>query len=202
MYTMLKRRFYEKHSAVSQAVESLLLFPDDIQRIIAKGFSTIAERDCQAAEIMKEFKSLGTDKVLALYKSKTKKRKYDQNPITHQAMNYLMIMSDESQIFMAGKIMELVGFMQDYLKLCKRHAVTPQRESVETISNTYVMRGATEAKIFLKKLDAEIHLQLAESPPVPKAATSSFPPVPAVGEVLDEIAIETSGQKIRKNTGT
>jgi hypothetical protein len=157
---MANRRFYEKHPTVKTAVESLLLFPEDIQRIIAKSFSRIAERDCNAMELLKEFRTLGSERVLALYKSKKKQRKYDQNPAVHEAMNYMLVMNEDSRLFLASKVIELVGFMQNYLKLCKQYETAPSMETLETISSSYVERGPEQTAAFLRYLDSEFKTRL------------------------------------------
>jgi len=86
---MNKYRFYDQEPSVSQAVELLLVLPQEMQSIIADGISLIAEQEFRANELMKELKSLGTEKVLAVYKSKQKKRAYDKNHAVHRAINYL-----------------------------------------------------------------------------------------------------------------
>jgi predicted transcriptional regulator len=55
---MSRQRFYERDPSLKQAVETMLLFPGDIQEIIAAGFSEIAQRDYQLKEILDNLKSL------------------------------------------------------------------------------------------------------------------------------------------------
>ncbi len=160
---MRELRFYEKDPTVKRAVEALFLFPPDIQRVLASGFTLIAERDFKMQEVENGGKNLGVDKVMSLHKSKQKKRPYDNCPITHQALNDLMMMTPESRVFLATKIIELMGFMQEYLKLCKNHDVWPDAEIVQEISDTYHYKGAAEARVFITVLSREFKKRLLEA---------------------------------------
>jgi hypothetical protein len=191
---MTQRRFYEEDPTVKKAVDSLFLFPEDIQRVIAKGFSLIAERDCNAQERLKEFKTLGSEKVLALYKSKKKMRKYDKNPVVHEAMNYMLIMDTGSRNFLASKVIELVGFMQDYLKLCKTYSSAPDIKTIENISETYVEKGLTEAKSFISKLETEFKRALSgELPRKPEQVTA----VSLTTTGKEDIQSEAAGMRVK-----
>lgn len=189
------RRFYEEHPTVRKAVESLFLFPDDIQRIIAKGFSIIAERDCNAVELLKEFRTLGTERVLSLYKSKKKQRKYDKNPVVHDAMNYMLVMNEKSRVFLASKVIDLVGFMQDYLHVCKTHSTAPQIETVETIATTYIEHGPEQAKAFIKQLDAEFKKRLLGNPDAPDEVSNGK--TPSVKSVIEGIQSGNTGMRVK-----
>jgi hypothetical protein len=190
---MSNRRFYEDHPTVKTAVESLFLFPDDIQRIIARGFSIIAERDCNALELLKEFRTLGSERVLALYKSKKKQRKYDQNPIVHEAMNYMLVMNEKSRVFLASKVIELVGFMQTYLKLCKQYATAPETEAIEAISHTYVEHGPEKAKAFLSQLDSEFKKRLLGASSSSETSSKN----PSVKSVIEGIQTGNAGMRVK-----
>jgi hypothetical protein len=194
---MSQQRFYEKTPIVKQAVDAMFLFPGDIQGVIARGFSLIAEKDCKAKEMMDNLKTLGTDKVLAMYKSKQKKRHYDQNPDTHQAMNYLMIMNPESQVFIASKVIEMMGFMQEYLQLCKTYAQSPERESIHAISDTYVHQGPKEARVFLSSLNTEFRnrllgLQPASNPPITHPLENKAPLASVASAAAGTTSIRTT----------
>lgn len=192
---MSNRRFYEGNPTVKLAVDSLFLFPDEIQRIIAKGFSTIAERDCNALELLKEFRMLGSDRVLALYKSKRKQRKYDNNPTVHGAMNYLLVMNEKSRVFLATKVIELVGFMQDYLKICKSHSYSPQIQTVEKISDVYIEHGPDAAHAFIVRLDEEFKLRLLGKSNGPDTAGESK--AVTVKSVIEGIESQNTGMRVK-----
>lgn len=191
----MKKRFYDQEPSVSQAVELMLVFPDDLLGIVANGLSLIAEREYDAKELLENFRSLGTDKVLALYKSKQKKRKYDQNPQMHRAMNYLMVMSPEKQQVISKRIVELVGYIQEYFKTCKEYTVRPEVGAVESLTETYVHMGAEETRKFLKTVKDEFIRQLQESgPPTPEPVAAKEGRPKSISEAIRD---EGMGMRIK-----
>lgn len=196
---MRELRFYEKDPTVRRAVEALFLFPAEIQRVLASGFTLIAERDFKMKEVENRGKNLGASTVLSLHKSKQKNRPYDNCPVTHKALNYLMMMSPESRIFLSCKIIELMGFMQEYLKLCESCNVLPDDEVVQEISDTYHYKGAAEARVFITVLSREFKQRLLKAvvDPVQTVRVSDENAEKLVTIVESEAPSETSGEAIQ-----
>jgi hypothetical protein len=105
---MLQKRFYESDPVLQEAVRHLLLFPDGIQTILASGISNIIEQNDRTKEHLHESKTLGREKILALYKSHGKQRSYDNNPAMHKLMNDLMMMDSENRQSIAKQMIELI----------------------------------------------------------------------------------------------
>jgi hypothetical protein len=202
-----KKRFYDEDPTVSQAVEALFIFPDEIQSIIAQAFAKIAERDCNAAEILKEFRTLGSERVLALYKSKKKQRKYDKNPTVHNAMNYLMVMDEKSRRFLATKVIELIGFMQTYFGVCRQHSTSPELSAIEAIAGAYAENGPAAAKTFLTTLEEELKNRvfiLQQNAPKKEAPAQAPPSDPSQAKssaadksLIEGIESQSAGMRIK-----
>jgi len=193
----MNRRFYDQDPTVAQAVSLLLMFPPELQTVIAKAFAAIAERDFNMLEIMKEFRSLGTAKVLALHMSKQKKRAYDQDPLVHQAMNYLMLMESRSRQRIAERILVLVGHIQEYLTNCKTFNVAPSTQTVEKIADVYVQFGTEHVKEFLAALKRRMEEGVPEAPvPTPETSPAETPPDSAAKGPGENIKDE-GGMKIK-----
>lgn len=141
----LKRRWYDKHQKLYQAVTLLGTFPKTIQPIIGEGASLIAERRFHAHELMASFRSLGSEKVLGLYKSKNKRRPTDQIAQVHKAINYMYILPDENRFFMAGHVLELVHVVYGYFNVCKEFKAAPASGHIQRLSDTYVDHGYQRA---------------------------------------------------------
>jgi hypothetical protein len=156
----MKKRFYETHPITAQAVELLFKFPISFQLIIGKGICIIAEREFKGLELLQSYKSLGADKVLAMYKAKRKLRHYDKEPILHEAMLYLFLLSPENQVLISKKIIHLSGYMEKYLQLCLAHKQPPILFQAEELSDTYVTMGEEEANKLLSTLESEFISQL------------------------------------------
>jgi hypothetical protein len=183
---MNKYRFYDQDTNVSQAVELLLVLPQDMQSIIADGISLIAEQEFRANELMNELKSLGTEKVLAVYKSKQKKRAYDKNQAVHRAINYLMVLSENNRLWISKRIVGLMAYLQDYLKTCRLYSVQPTQQSVDQLTTVYVKFGPDEVKSYLKAVEAEFISQGRQ-----KATTQ--------GHMVEVIMDEGIGLRIRSD---
>jgi hypothetical protein len=98
---------------------------------------------------------LGTEKVLAIYKSKQKKRIYDKNAAVHKAINYLMVLSENNRLWISKRIVGLMAYLQDYLKTCRLYSAPPTQQSVDALTNVYVKFGPEEVKSYLKAVEAE-----------------------------------------------
>lgn len=147
-----KLRFYEKEPTVKFAVEFLFAFPPVIQTILSNSFSQLAVRDYRANHLLKNFKSLGSEKVLALYMLQKKRRTYDQNPSLHQAMGYLMVLPVESQKKLSVQLNELMAITQEYLQICRQFHAPPEKETLEALTQCYVHEGNERAKHNLQEL--------------------------------------------------
>ncbi len=142
-------RFYEKNPTVKQAVTTLFKFPAEIRSVLAKGMCAIAETDFNAHIRIQDLKSLGKDKVLALYKSQEKRRDYDTDPYLSKAMNYLMILEPPDQFFLAVKVNDLINVVSEFMILCHQHAQKIQLAVIERLTGTYVHCGLNEAEDLL-----------------------------------------------------
>lgn len=158
----MPKRFYENDPLVKQAVESIFLFPDEIQSIIASGMAELAENECQVKAILEDLKTLGGDTVLAMYKSKRRQRKYDKNPHLHRAINYLLVLPEEKRRLLAVKIGELIELMTDYLKICRAHQAESQTAVVQAITTTYVKAGKTQCLKLLQELEKEFRQKIQQ----------------------------------------
>ena len=184
------KRWYDRNPKLSMAVRLMLILPDEIKSILAEGTMIIANREFKISEKENSFRTLGPEKVMGIYKSKNKRREYDHNPTLHKAMNYLYIMSEGNQDYMASHIVALVGFIQYYLSTCQAFEAEPSLEDVATITKLYIDMGKIEVEDFLGKLRQEFHNRLMEG-----LTTPDPPPV----DFLDTAQVQETdgGMQIR-----
>ncbi len=96
-------RWYDRVPELSQAVRMMEKLPERHQVLIARVI--IEATPMHAVTERKEgVKNMGSDKVMGLLKSKSKKRWYDQDPTVHQAFNYLYLMNDVLRYEVAMKM--------------------------------------------------------------------------------------------------
>lgn len=148
----MHKRFYDHDPKVAQAVQLLMIFPPEIKILLADSMSLIAEQEYAAGDLLKNLKSLGTDRVLSIYKSKQKRRDYDQCPHTHRAMNYLMILPPEQRILLAHKVIELMAYIQDYMQTCQQYGRPLQNNEMEGLTQTFVHLGGDQVQELLRRI--------------------------------------------------
>lgn len=152
-------RFYEQDPTVKFAVEFLLTFPDAVQERIGGGLSQIAVRDYKVTQLLK---SLGKEKILALYALQKKRRAYDQIQTIHQTMAYLLVLPDERRREFASQVSELTTFVYEYMKDCEGYNASPQLEVLEKLITLYLQQGSQYVSMFIKALRGILQKQMAE----------------------------------------
>jgi hypothetical protein len=71
------KRWYDRHARLAQGVKLLILLPDEIKTIISEAMITLANREFDATEQESAFRTLGSEKIMGLHKSKNLMREYD-----------------------------------------------------------------------------------------------------------------------------
>lgn len=145
-----RNRWYDQTPEVKKAVDLLIAFPEELRAIIADGTIGLAERQFQAAELLKSVRSLGTDKVLGLYKAQKKQRRMDQLPSVYKALTYMYILATQNQVLLSRSILVLMDYVSDYLRACQSFKQSPEAEDVVSLTHCYVERGPEEVQAFLK----------------------------------------------------
>lgn len=106
-------RWYDRIPELSQAVRQLEKASSDHQHLICQ--SVVHYNDAVLGHRTSTdggLKKLGTQKVMGLLKSKSKRRWYDQDPLLHQAFNYLYMMDDTERYRVALRILVSLEAMQ------------------------------------------------------------------------------------------
>lgn len=189
---MQRKRFYDQEPTVLRAVELLLIFPRELQALIADGISTLAERNFKISVLVKELKTLGTENVLALYKARQRKRAYDQVPAVHKAINELMILTPVDRVFLSRKVLGLMHHLQDYLIACKEHGSSPSPVTIRETVAIYVQHGSPETTRHLQSVQAVLISEGSQLRPVERRPATS----PLNG--MEVIQDEAVGLRLRK----
>jgi hypothetical protein len=185
-----KLRFYEEDPSVKFSIEFLFTFPQSVQTIIARGFGQIAVRDYKAQQVLNNTKSLGKEKILALYALRQKRRTYDQNPTVHQAMGYMMVLPDDCRRGLAQRLSELSGFIYEYIKDCQLAGDIPQVEILDNLTDLYVREGSVYVSQFLKLLRTKLEAAAT--------AAKSLKPNPTPTSHLELIKDAGSGLSVKE----
>ena len=147
--TVSKKRWYDQQATVSKSISLIETFPQEFQVILGESILSLAEDRCQVKELMAELKSLGPEKVLSLFKSKSKRRSYDSQQELHQAMNYMYVLPDESRIYIATHVIEMANYLYEYFKICKEGGVQPSANIARQVTKGYLEGDLHDPNIFL-----------------------------------------------------
>ena len=187
------QRWYDKKPEMSRSIQILASFPTEIQSIVSKGIVEMADKEFAANELVRSYKSLGAEKVLGLYKSKKKMRTLDKNPDVHQAMTYLYVLSEDNQLTMAHKILDLMEYIHKYFSTCKTYSQQADEKTLMLLTKTYIHQGKENAQSFLKELEVifldRVHQTGTRIVPKPTG-------VP-LGKSTEEVMENEAGLKVR-----
>lgn len=189
-------RWYDKQPMVKQSVELLAAFPDEVLTIMAEGINSVIEREYRVQELLRSFKSLGQEKILALYKSKQKLRKLDQNPMMHKTVNYLFVVAEENKQQIARHVLELISTVHSYLLLMREAKQSPTLQHILEIRNTYVSHGIEAAKQQVKAIELEISQSLLLGR---VSAAPALTPPPGPKREIEIKEDDSGGMKINFN---
>lgn len=202
------KRWYDRNPRLAQGVKLLILLPDEVKTIISEALITLANREFSEIEREKAFRTLGSEKIMGLHKSKNRRREYDINDTLHKAMNYLYMLSDDEQDFMSDHILNMIKFIQEYFATCKKFQINSEPEHVARITYAYVNSGSEGVEKFLKQLREEFYLKVFSPDNGVKASIDLLATVQAQaetqtkGETDDSINLETKddnqGMKLSK----
>lgn len=191
------KRWYDRQPKLSQAFKLIILLPDEVRSIISESLMLIANREFESGEADRSFRTVGSEKIMGLHKSKNKRREYDQNELLHKAMNYLYVLSDDNQDFMADHVLKMVEFIQKYFATCQEFKAEPTLEDVAAVTNTYVEKGSAEVNRFLSKLREEFYLKLTSPEKgVKKPVVDLLADLPAAASVTTQD--DGRGMKVKK----
>jgi len=147
----MAKRFYEKNPTVCQAIETLFMMPVNVQVKLSQVLLDLIHQNYNGKQRMSDYKSLGPDKSLALYKSKRRKRSYDNCPYLHEAMNYLMILSPQEQEQVATDILNMTQLIQDCLEWYQMLALQPDPRQLAKLMDSYAEGGEAAGRTLLEE---------------------------------------------------
>jgi plasmid stabilization system protein ParE len=154
-----QRRWYDRQPELSQCVRLLETFPANIRMILLEGLMYVADREFQAKRMLMSLKSLGPERILGLYKAKSRRREYDKEPLFHEVMSYFYVLSNENRVALAQHARELITHIYRYLEACKLYRQEVALEDIRNLTHHFADQGTQETEKFLKSLQQRLHKQ-------------------------------------------
>jgi hypothetical protein len=174
-----KKRWYDQQATVSKSITLLETFPSDFQTILGESIIELAENEFNINEMMAELRSLGPEKVLSLFKSKSKRRATDQVSQVHRAMNYMFVLPEGPRIFIATHIIGIVSYFYEYFKMCKQEGIQPSANVARQVCRAYLQGDLQDPHIFLTIVRQQIQISTHYSFEYASKANLADTPMPA-----------------------
>ncbi|WP_373531899.1 hypothetical protein [Vampirovibrio sp.] len=133
-----QQRWYDKEQTVARSVRLIKTFPTDYQEVLGETVIGLAEKHCGVNALLENLRQLGPDKVLNLFKAKSKSRNYDQNATLHKAMNCLYVLPEDQRIFIAIKVIDVVGHFFEYLIICQETRQPSRQDILQDLSHAFI----------------------------------------------------------------
>jgi hypothetical protein len=161
------QRWYDKDETVAKSVNLLKDFPEEFQSILGETLIELADKHANAKELMANLRALGPDKVLAIFKAKSRQRFYDANEQVHEAMNHMYIVPDEDRVAIAKQAVEVTEHFNEYFEICKSEGRKPNPEVVAQLGATYLRGELNDLRQCVTKIEKALNSQQRESIEVP-----------------------------------
>lgn len=173
------KRWHDNRGELSEVIALLELIPLEALPYIVEGISQRAEQQYQLSSALQTLKTVGQDKVLALYKSKNRRRSYDRDPDLHKIVNYFFVLSEEKQEKLANELLRFSEYLVDYLATCEAFDLKPKPEELDEIKRRFIQQGPQPVQEFINGIHGEYHrlmtmedgVETLPTPAVPKSQT-------------------------------
>lgn len=151
-------RWHDKKPELARAIHFLASLPNDVQSIIGECVIKVAERNYKVSEIMKDLKSLGTEKIMGLHQSQKKRRSYDKNPATQKAVNHIYVLPESEQNKLAKQVLSLMDCVFHYFETHQILNVPVEKQTLQGLADAFAEGGLNQAKAFNTTLRKQLQL--------------------------------------------
>jgi len=149
MSNLLGRRWYDQKPSVSGLVRMVHVSPPEVHGTMGRSMTAIVKRDCKAIVVSGAVRSLGSAKVMALYKSKNRLRSLDHNNDLFRAMNELYILPEPQQNHIVTCSLELIDNIFSYLQICQEDSRQYSPTEIENIAHQYIRFGQSHCQNYV-----------------------------------------------------
>ncbi len=133
-----KTRWYEKEENVALSVNLMESFPLSHEPLIGETLSRLAEKHCQVSQFLKNPRTLPPEKVLSLFKAKSKARSYDKVESLHHAMNCLYVLPETQRTLIATHVITVVDHLMEYFAICQHTNQPVDNAIMQGITDSFV----------------------------------------------------------------
>lgn len=147
-----RQRWHDNRGDLSTAFDMLTDIPKEVLPLIADGIILKADKDFNAEALLRSLKSLGSEKVMALYQSRKKRREYDQDPDLFRIVNHFFVLPEQNQDKLARDFIGFTDLVVEYMATCESFDKKPLEKELHEIRNHFVNNGLESASKYLHTL--------------------------------------------------
>ncbi len=155
----IPKRWYERQPSLAEAITVLTDLPDPVTTIVGDSIITLANQEFKVMELKDSLRSIGSEKVMGMHKSKQRRRAYDHNPTLHKAINYIYVLPEPKQDKMANHVLNIVKYIKHYDTICKTYNATTSLDEITVITEKYVNSGSISTERFLVNMKEMLHIK-------------------------------------------
>ena len=155
----MPKRWYERQPSLSEAINVLTNLPEPVTTIIGDSIINLADQEFKVMELKDSLRSIGSEKVMGMHKSKQRRRAYDKNPTLHKAINYIYVLPEPKQDKMANHVLNIVKYIKQYDTICKTYSTKTTLDEITVIAQKYVNSGALSTERFLGNMKDTLHIK-------------------------------------------
>lgn len=185
-----KRRWHDNRGELSEAFDLLEHIPTDTIPLIADGIIAKAEKDFNAGELLTALKSMGSEKIMALHKSKKRQRSYDHDPNLTKIVNYFFVLPADNQDKLATQFLEFTELVVEYMATCDSFDIEPDQNQLAQLRDLFVETGSNSARDYLEAIHKPYHDAIQSDAPIPIQPTE-----PSRQQIVGD---SDGGMKIKK----
>ncbi|WMU93401.1 hypothetical protein EMOOHJMP_00208 [Microcystis phage MaAM05] len=133
-----KARWYEAEQDIALSVEMIVGFPTIYKTLMGSILSRLADKHCQASQLLQNPGTLPPEKVLSLFKAKNKARSYDKIESVHHAMNCLYVLPEAQRALVATQVIAVVDHFMEYFAICQHTGQAVDHAILQGISDSFI----------------------------------------------------------------
>lgn len=147
------RRWYDRYPDIASAFAQIKTMPEDYQTLFGQVIFSFYENLSEKKKLSKTLLSLGADRALGLYNTRSKRRQEDEDPLLFKSMTILYMIEEPQRRYIAERISTSIHCLEKYSTACKKKY---RQEAFYEVKNLFMVsleEGMEAGKAYLRSLD-------------------------------------------------
>jgi hypothetical protein len=146
------RRWYDSRPVVKKCLTHIVLFPTQLQPVMAEGANTLADRKFKADKALSNRVGLTRAQIAALYQTQQRRLALDQCPSLRRLYRYTLILPVAKGDAFSELTIKLMNLIARYLKHCGQHNMPPNTSVASSLTDIFVHHGDAAAAAVMQDM--------------------------------------------------